>query len=92
MSVLYVTKASDTLALERAVTITNISQSLPHIVAEKVSWHRCGMNKLRHCHRTYTSRPNHGIMRRKHVANGVLSDDACRQLWGTGARAPVHFQ
>jgi len=31
-------------------------------------------------------------MRRTQVAISVLSDDACHQLWGTGTRAPVHFQ
>jgi len=33
---------------ESAVTVTNISQSLPHIVAEN-SWHRYGTEKLCHC-------------------------------------------
>jgi len=31
--------------------ITNISQSLPHIMAEN-SWHMYGMKKLRLCHPT----------------------------------------
>jgi len=35
------------------VTITNLSQSLPHIMA-KNSWHRYGMEKLRHCHPVYS--------------------------------------
>jgi len=31
------------------ITITNILQNLPHIMAEKNRWHRYGMKKLHHC-------------------------------------------
>jgi len=39
--------------IESDVTITIISQSLPHIMAATNSWHRYGVKKLRHCHPTY---------------------------------------
>ena len=38
------------------VTITDVSQSLPHIMAGKQLAYRYGMKKLRHCHPVYTRR------------------------------------
>jgi len=37
---------------ESDVTVANVSQSMPHIMAGN-SWHRYGRKKLRHCHSMY---------------------------------------
>jgi len=67
--------------IESDVTITIISQSLPHIMAAN-SWHRYGVKKLRHCHPTYLAFRVVEKSLRKYVSRFVWSLVICsRQRW-----------